>query len=111
MMALLVIDQADTVTWISNSRFHTWVGIGCEDPTMNSCTGFASGMKTASIEIDILDSTQSTLGPIIILGQLDGDLIGDNTAAEFLNHNLAGTAWNGKMESIYRRCIFDVFKR
>ena len=79
---IAVIDQSDEVTWISNSRFHTWVGIGCEDPTMNSCTGFASGMKTASIEIDILDSTKSTLGPVIILGQLDGDLIGDNSAAD-----------------------------
>lgn len=79
---IAVIDQADTVTWISNTRFHTWVGIGCEDPTMNSCTGFASGMKTALIEIDIIDSTQSKLGPIILLGELDGDLIGDNTAAD-----------------------------
>ena len=79
---IAVIDQSDKVTWISNSKFHTWVGIGCEDPTMNSCTGFASGMKTASIEIDILDSTKSTLGPVIILGQLDGDLIGDNSAVD-----------------------------
>ena len=38
-------------------------------------------MKTAPIEIDIIDSTQSTLGPII-LGELDGDMIGDNTVAD-----------------------------
>ncbi|MGB1549014.1 MAG: hypothetical protein ACPHA0_01540 [Candidatus Poseidoniaceae archaeon] len=77
-----VIDQADTVTWLPNSRYHTWLGIGCEDATMNACTGFASGHKAASIEIDILDSTQSELGEIIILGQLEGDVIGDSTAVD-----------------------------
>ena len=77
-----VIDQADTVTWLPNSRYHTWVGIGCEDATMNACTGFASGHKAVSIEIDILDSTQSELGEIIILGQLEGDTIGDSTAVD-----------------------------
>ncbi len=77
-----VIDQADTITWLPNSRYHTWVGIGCEDATMNSCTGFASGKKAASIDIDILDSTQSELGEIIILGQLEGDSIADNEAAD-----------------------------
>ena len=77
-----VIDQADTITWLPNSRYHTWVGIGCEDATMNSCTGFASGKKAASIDIDILDSTQSELGEIIILGQLEGDSIADNEAVD-----------------------------
>ena len=77
-----IIDQADAVTWLPNSRYHTWVGIGCEDPTMNACTGFASGNKAASIEIDILDSINSELGEIIILGQLEGDTIGDSQASE-----------------------------
>ena len=77
-----IIDQADAVTWLPNSRYHTWVGIGCEDPTMNACTGFASGNKAASIEIDILDSSNSELGEIIILGQLEGDTIGDRQASE-----------------------------
>ena len=76
------IDQADAVTWLPNSRYHTWGGIGCEDPTMNACTGFASGNKAASIEIDILDSSNSELGEIIILGQLEGDTIGDSQASE-----------------------------
>jgi len=79
---LAVVDQADTVTWISNSKFHTWIGIGCEDATMNSCTAFASGKKTASVEIDVLDTTQSQLGEIIILGQLQGDTIDDHQAAD-----------------------------
>tara|TARA_B100000767_G_C19767427_1_gene538254 strand:+ start:1069 stop:2235 length:1167 start_codon:yes stop_codon:yes gene_type:complete len=79
---LAVIDQSDEVTWITNSRFHTWVGVGCEDPTMNSCTGFASGKKTAPINIDTIDTSKSTLGEVIILGQLDGDSIGDHSAAE-----------------------------
>lgn len=79
---LAIIDQADRVSWISNTRFHTWVGIGCEDPTMNSCTGFASGKKTAIIEIDTIDITKSELGEIIILGQLNGDTIADHQAAD-----------------------------
>ena len=34
-------------------------------------------MKTAPIEIDVMDSTQSYMGDITILGQLEGDLIAD----------------------------------
>ena len=79
---IAVIDQADTVTWISNSRYHTWIGVGCEDPTMNYCTGFASGKKAAIIEIDILDTTKSIIGEVIVLGGLGGDSIADNPAAD-----------------------------
>ncbi len=79
---LAVIDQSDAVTWITNTRFHTWIGVGCEDPTMNSCTGFASGKKTAPININTLDASKSTLGEITMLGQLEGDSIGDHPASE-----------------------------
>ena len=56
---LAVIDQSDRISWISNSMFHTWMGVGCEDPTMNSCTGFASGKKTGEIMIDKVDTSMS----------------------------------------------------
>ena len=79
---IAIIDQADKVTWLDNSRYHTWVGVGCEDPTMLSCTGFASGKKTAPILIDVLDTSKSALGDVIVLGQLDGDLIADNSATD-----------------------------
>ena len=79
---IAIIDQADSITWIPNTRFHTWVGIGCEDPTMNSCTGFASGLKAAQIKIDVIDSSKTELGEIIVLGQLEGDVIADNSATE-----------------------------
>lgn len=79
---LAVVDQGDTVTWISNTRFSTWVGVSCEDPTMNSCSAFASGKKAASVNIDVIDSTKTTLGGVIGLGQLDGDTIADNSAAD-----------------------------
>ncbi|MBT4066631.1 MAG: WD40 repeat domain-containing protein [Euryarchaeota archaeon] len=80
---LAVIDQADKITWLPQSTpGHTWVGVGCEDPTMNYCTGFASGKKVALINIDVLDSSKSTLGDIIILGQLEGDSIAENPAAD-----------------------------
>lgn len=79
---IAVIDQADSVSWISNSRSHTWVGMSCEDPTMNSCTGFASGLKAISIELDMLDLSKSQLGRVDILGQLNGDIIADNQAVD-----------------------------
>ena len=79
---IAIIDQADSITWIPNTRFHTWVGIGCEDPTMNSGTGFASGLKAAQIKIDVIDSSKTELGEIIVLGQLEGDVIADNSATE-----------------------------
>jgi WD40 repeat protein len=79
---LAVIDQGDTVTWISSTFGNTWIGVACEDPTMNSCTGFASGKKTASINIDTRDTTKSTLGEVIGFGGLKGDYIGEHPAAD-----------------------------
>ena len=79
---IAVIDQEDRVTWLTGSKFHTWVGVGCEDATMNSCTGFASGKKVAPINIDKLDSSGSELGEITVLAQLEGDSIKDNSASE-----------------------------
>ena len=79
---LAVIDQSDAVTWISNTRFNTWIGVSCDDPTMNTCTGFASGKKTAPINIDARDTSQSTLGEVIGFGGLKGDYVGDHSAAD-----------------------------
>tara|TARA_B100000242_G_C43044582_1_gene487472 strand:+ start:1092 stop:2258 length:1167 start_codon:yes stop_codon:yes gene_type:complete len=79
---IAVVDQGDRISWITNTKFHTWLGVGCEDPTMNACTAFASGKKTAPININVLDTTQSSIGEIIVLGQLQGDIIGDNPATE-----------------------------
>ncbi len=77
-----IIDQSDSINWVSNSRSHTWVGISCEDPTMNSCTGFASGLKAISIELDMLDLSKSEIGRVDILGQLNGDIIADHQAVD-----------------------------
>ena len=79
---IAVVDQGDTVTWISNTKFYTWIGVSCEDPTMNSCSAFASGKKAASVNIDVIDSTKTTLGGVIGLGQLEGDTIADNSATD-----------------------------
>ena len=79
---IAVVDQGDSISWITNTKFHTWLGVGCEDPTMNACTAFASGKKTAPVNVNILDTTQSSIGEIIVLGQLQGDIIGDNPASE-----------------------------
>ena len=79
---LAVVDQGDTVTWISNTRFSTWIGVSCEDPTMNSCSAFASGKKAGFIEIDVIDSTKTTLGAVTGLKYHEGDIIADNPATD-----------------------------
>ena len=79
---IAIIDQSDTVNWISNSRQYTWVGIGCEDATMNSCTGFASGLKAISIEIDILDTSKSEIGMVNVFRSLGGDIISDGQGVD-----------------------------
>lgn len=72
---IAVVDQADTVTWLSNTRFDTWIGLSCADPFMTSCTAFASGKKTAEIDVDTQDSEQSSIGEITIIGELEGDFV------------------------------------
>ena len=79
---IAIIDQSDTVNWISNSRQYTWVGIGCEDATMNSCSGFASGLKAISIEIDILDTSKSEIGMVNVFRSLGGDIISDGQGVD-----------------------------
>ncbi len=79
---LAVIDQADKLTWITNTRYNTWIGISCEDPQMNSCTAFASGKKTSLVYIDVIDSTKTTVSGIVGLGEIEGDTISDNPATD-----------------------------
>ena len=79
---LAVIDQADKLTWITNTRYNTWIGISCEDPQMNSCTAFASGKKTSLVYIDIIDSTKTTVSGIVALGEIEGDTISDDPATD-----------------------------
>lgn len=79
---LAVIDQADKLTWITNTRYNTWIGISCEDPQMNSCTAFASGKKTSLVYIDIIDSTKTNVSGIVALGEIEGDTISDDPATD-----------------------------
>ncbi len=79
---IAVIDQADEVTWIANTRAHTWVGISCDDPLMTACTGFASGKKTSEIDVNTLDASQSELVNITVLEKLEGDFVRIDGASE-----------------------------
>lgn len=100
-----IIDQADSVSWISNSRKYTWMGISCEDPTMNSCTGFASGLTAVPIEIDVLNIANSELGVSSPFGQLDGDIIGDSSGVDstsiFALAPLGMVRWNQYTEEAF----------
>ncbi len=80
---IAIIDQGDSVSWIADSSSHTWMGVGCEEPRINRCTAFASGKKVARISIDLLDTSKSELGEIVVLGQLTGDFTGDNSGSDF----------------------------
>jgi WD40 repeat protein len=76
---LAVVEKNDDVTWIARSKSHTWVGVACEDGSANYCSGFASGRKAVEIELIMNEPASSTIGEPIILGQLEGDLIGDSS--------------------------------
>ena len=72
---IAVIDQADEITWIANTRSHTWIGISCDDPLMTACTGFASGKKTSEIDVDTLDASESKLVNVTVIEKLEGDFV------------------------------------
>jgi len=77
---IAVIDQGDKVTWISNSRFYTWIGISCQDPLSTFCTIFGSGKKIAEIDVDTQDTSNSIMGEVSDFPKLQGDFIASDSA-------------------------------
>jgi hypothetical protein len=70
---LATIDQTHRVTFIAGTSTETWIGADCADPTLNECVGFASGLKTQAIRLDIQDAGQSTTENLMQFGTLSGD--------------------------------------
>ncbi|DAC32175.1 MAG TPA: WD40 repeat domain-containing protein [Candidatus Poseidoniales archaeon] len=70
---LAVISQTHEVTYLSGTSPQTWIGVDCADPTLNECVGFASGLKTQAIRLDIVDPSQSTTENLMQFGTLSGD--------------------------------------
>lgn len=61
-----VIDRTRELTWISGTSNQAWMAIDCPQPTLYTCTGFASERQYLLIRLDISDASKST-------GDLDGD--------------------------------------
>ena len=74
-----VIGKDDVISWIGAAS-HTWIGVSCDDGSMNSCSGYGSGKMTTEISLDMSEPAGSTYSSPSILGQLTGDLISDSIA-------------------------------
>ena len=61
-----VIDRTRELTWISGTSNQAWMAIDCPQPTLYTCTGFASERQYLLVRLDISDASKST-------GDLDGD--------------------------------------
>lgn len=70
---LATIDQTHRLTFIAGTSTETWIGVDCADPTLNECVGFASGLKTQAIRLDIQDAGKSTTENLMQFGTLSGD--------------------------------------
>lgn len=68
-----VIDQTHQITYLTGTSPQTWVGVDCADPTLNECVGFASGLKTQAIRLDVFDPSKSTTETLMQFGTLSGD--------------------------------------
>ena len=70
---MAVIDQTHGITFLSGSSAQTWIGVDCADPTLNECVGFASGLKTQAIRLDLVYASKSTTENLMQYGSLSGD--------------------------------------
>ena len=78
---------------------------------MTSCTAFASGKKTAEIDVDTQDSEQSSIGEITIIGELEGDFVAVDEGHD--SSTIVGVGYNVTIEihSVYSKILLDVFKQ
>jgi hypothetical protein len=70
---LAVLSTNHQLTFLSGTGGETWIGVDCADPTLNECTGFASGLKTQTIRLDTIDVSESTTKDIRAMSMPEGD--------------------------------------
>ena len=70
---LAVLSTNHQITFLSGTGGETWIGVDCADPTLNECTGFASGLKTQTIRLDTIDVSESTTKDIRSMSMPEGD--------------------------------------
>lgn len=73
---MAVLSTNHQLTFLSGTGGDTWIGVDCADPTLNECVGFASGLITQAIRLDMVDPSKSTLRQMMQLSQLEGDFTG-----------------------------------
>lgn len=73
---IAVLSSNHQLTFLSGTAGETWIGVDCADPTLNECVGFASGLKTQAVRLDMVDPSQSTLRAMMQLSMLEGDFTG-----------------------------------
>ena len=73
---IAVLSSNHQLTFLSGTAGETWIGVDCADPTLNECVGFASGLKTQAVRLDMVDPRQSTLRAMMQLSMLEGDFTG-----------------------------------
>jgi WD40 repeat protein len=76
-----VIGGDDSFSWIGKPHF-TWIGVSCDDGTMNVCTGYASGKNTVEINLNIIDPSDTTLGLMTSFNEIEGDTVRDDRGAD-----------------------------
>jgi hypothetical protein len=67
------IGQTHDVTYLSGTSAQTWIGVDCADPVLNVCVGYASGLKTQDIRLNLIDPSQSEPKNLMQFGTLEGD--------------------------------------
>ena len=73
---IAVLSSNHQLTFLSGTAGETWIGVDCADPTLKECVGFASGLKTQAVRLDMVDPSQSTLRAMMQLSMLEGDFTG-----------------------------------
>ena len=70
---LAVLSTNHQLTFLPGTADNTWIGVDCADQSLNECVGFASGLKTQAILLDMVDASKSTTRTIMQLSLLGGD--------------------------------------
>ncbi len=76
-----VIGGDDSFNWIGKSHY-SWIGVSCDDGSMNVCTGYASGKSTVEINLNIINPGDSTLGLMTSFNEIAGDTVRDDRGAD-----------------------------
>jgi len=73
---IAVIDGDHRLSWMANTSAQTWVGVDCTNAALNECVGFASGLLSRVIQINVINPKFSSVDPAMKLDLGLGEHIG-----------------------------------